>query len=82
VAEDPHIVARGMVFSIGDEELGEIPQVGTPWKLVGTEEKKHERPPNIGEHDEKIYEEWLGFGQNELSELRRRKIIRFREIRH
>ncbi|MGO8912740.1 MAG: CaiB/BaiF CoA transferase family protein [Bradyrhizobium sp.] len=82
VAEDPHIVARGMVFSIGDEELGEIPQVGTPWKLVGTEEKKHERPPNIGEHDEKIYEEWLGFGQNELSELRRRKIIRFRETRH
>ena len=81
VAQDPHIKARGMVFAIEDEQLGAIPQVGTPWKLVGTEEKKHERAPSIGEHDDQVYKEWLGFGPEALSELRRSGVIRCEEDR-
>lgn len=76
VAEDPHVNSRKMVFSIEDKELGAIPQVGTPWKLVSTVDRKHERPPDIGEHDEEIYKEWLGFGTEKIDELRRARIIR------
>lgn len=76
VVEDPHIRSREMIFSIDDEELGPIPQVGPPWKLVHTQEKRYRPPPRVGEHDEEVYREWLGLGEKELDELRSSKVIR------
>jgi len=76
VAEDPHIRSRGIIFNVNDDELGSIPQVAPPWKLVQSQEKKHKPPPRLGEHDEEVYGEWLGLGPKDLQELRRDKIIR------
>lgn len=75
MVNDPHIQARGMIFHIEDEEMGKIPQVGPPWKLAGTEERKHIRPPKIGEHNEGVYKEWLGLGPHVLEDLRRSGVI-------
>jgi len=76
VVEDPHIRSRGMIIDVEDKELGMVPQVGSPWKLVTTQEKIHQAPPRIGEHDEEVYGEWLDMGPEDLEKLRESKIIR------
>jgi len=76
VAQDPHIKARGIISYIEDDELGPIPQVGPPWKLSQTAKSTHRRPPEIGEHDEEVYGEWLDLGPEALKELRNSKIIK------
>lgn len=76
VVEDPHIQSRGMIFSVKDKELGEIPQIGSPWKLHKTREKAHKAPPRVGEHDETVYGEWLGMAQTDLEVLRESGVIR------
>ncbi|MFH1481876.1 MAG: CoA transferase [Pseudomonadota bacterium] len=78
VVTDPHLPDRGVIVNIEDEKLGQIPQVGPPWKLLRTEEKRHTKPPDIGEHDDDVYAEWLGFGSEALEELRNSKIIKKR----
>ncbi|GAG51224.1 unnamed protein product, partial [marine sediment metagenome] len=76
VAEDPHIQSKNTIFNVHDDELGSIPQVAPPWKLVQSQEKEHKPPPRIGEHDEEVYGELLGLGPKDIQELRRDKIIR------
>jgi crotonobetainyl-CoA:carnitine CoA-transferase CaiB-like acyl-CoA transferase len=76
VVEDPHIRSRGMFFNLEDEELGTVPQVGSPWKLGQTREKTHKAPPRVGEHDEEVYREWLGMDPEDLERLRKSEIIR------
>ncbi len=76
VVEDPHIRSRGMLFDLEDEELGMVPQVGSPWKLGRTREKTHKAPPRIGEHDKEVYREWLGLEPKDIERLKRSKIIR------
>jgi formyl-CoA transferase len=76
VVEDPHIKSRGMIFQVDHDELGKVPQVAPPWKLGHSEEKKHQPPPKIGEHDEEVYGEMLGLGPEDLDELRKSKVIR------
>jgi len=76
VADDPHIRSRGMIFDLEDEELGPVPQVGSPWKLGGTREKAHRAPPRVGEHDEEVYGEWLDLTPEDLDRLRKSEIIR------
>lgn len=81
VVEDPHIRSRGMVFYLEDDRLGTIPQVGSPWKLVYTQEKKHQPPPSIGEHNEEVFKEWLGWEPEILDDLRKSKIIGEKRVR-
>ena len=76
VVEDPHIYSRGMIINVEDKDLGMVPQVGSPWKLVTTQEKIHQAPPRIGEHDEEVYGEWLDMGPEDLQKLRESNIIR------
>lgn len=76
VVDDPHIRSRGMIFNLEDEELGMVPQVGSPWRLGKTQEKTHTAPPRIGEHDEEVYREWLDMEPEDLERLRRSEIIR------
>jgi crotonobetainyl-CoA:carnitine CoA-transferase CaiB-like acyl-CoA transferase len=76
VAADPHIQSRGMFFDLEDEALGTVPQVGSPWKLGNTVERTHMPPPRIGEHDAKVYREWLGLDSKDLERLRDSGIIR------
>ncbi len=76
VAADPHIQSRGMFFDLEDEELGTVPQVGSPWKLGNTREQDHRPPPRIGEHDAEVYREWLGLDSKDLEGLRSSGIIR------
>lgn len=76
VVNDPHIRSRGMFFSLRHDELGMVPQVGSPWKLSRTEERKHECPPQIGQHDEEVYGEWLEMGRQDLEKLRKAEVIR------
>ncbi len=76
VADDPHIRSRGMIFDLEDEDLGAVPQVGSPWKLSGTREKAHRAPPRVGEHDEEVYGEWLDLTPEDLDRLRKSEIIR------
>jgi crotonobetainyl-CoA:carnitine CoA-transferase CaiB-like acyl-CoA transferase len=76
VVEDAHIRSRGMIFDLEDEELGMVPQVGSPWKLAETRAKSHKAPPRVGEHDDEVYGEWLNMQPEDLERLRKSKIIR------
>ncbi len=76
VVEDPHIQSRGMIFELEDEELDRIPQVNSPWKLTQTRDTIYRSPPRIGQHDDEVYQEWLGLTPSELKDLRRAGVIR------
>jgi crotonobetainyl-CoA:carnitine CoA-transferase CaiB-like acyl-CoA transferase len=65
-----------MFFSLSHDELGMVPQVGSPWKLKETAERKHQSPPQIGQHDEEVYGEWLQMGRQDLEKLRKAEVIR------
>ena len=77
VTKDPHIQAREMVEYIDMEEPGleNMPICGIPIKLSKTPGRVETRAPRVGEHNETIYHDLLGYSDDELADLANRGII-------
>jgi CoA:oxalate CoA-transferase len=73
--DDPQVKAREMVKFLDYPQLGEIPVPGIPIKLSLTPGTIDMPSPGLGEHNQEIYSELLGFGPEKLSELRKKGII-------
>lgn len=72
--EDPHIRARGMVFSLDHPIEGEIKQLGFPIKFGGSDFKVRLLPPMWGEHTEEILSA-LRYSEEEIERLREKKVV-------
>ncbi len=68
--DDPQVAARKMIVDMEYPGLGHIPIPGMPVKLSLTPGEIRSRAPEIGEHNEEIYCNLLGFSQEELSRLK------------
>ena len=56
--EDPHFVARGFQVEVEHEDLGRsIRYPGAPYKLPASPWRISRRAPNLGEHDDEIFDE-------------------------
>jgi formyl-CoA transferase len=74
IAADPHYAARGMIQEVlaGDGEPLKVP--GVIPKLSATPGSIRTPAPKLGEHTEQVLLS-IGFGREEISRLRKRKVI-------
>lgn len=77
VSKDPHVQARNMIEYIDMEEPGleNLPICGIPIKLSKTPGSVETRAPRVGEHNNDIYGDLLGYGASFISELKDGDII-------
>jgi crotonobetainyl-CoA:carnitine CoA-transferase CaiB-like acyl-CoA transferase len=69
---DPQAVHRGARLSVGGGSLGEVPMVGSPFRLDGERTDAPLPPPALGEHGD-LLREWLD--EAELKQLRDAGIV-------
>jgi crotonobetainyl-CoA:carnitine CoA-transferase CaiB-like acyl-CoA transferase len=75
LAQDPHILARDMIITVEDAELGPIRMQGVVPKMSETPgEVRHAGQP-MGTANEEIYAGLLGLSSPEIADLRDRGII-------
>jgi len=70
----PHVKAREMFVDIPDDVMGKITMVGSPYKLAG-ETPIYTKEPQLGEHNEYVMKEVLGYDDAKYQALRANKVI-------
>jgi crotonobetainyl-CoA:carnitine CoA-transferase CaiB-like acyl-CoA transferase len=74
IANDPHVVARGILVDVPDPELGSVRMTAPTPRLADTPAAVRSTGPALGAHNREVYAS-LGLGQAELHELERAGII-------
>ena len=75
VAEDPHLIFREAVLNFEDPEFGKLIMPGIVPKLKNFPGKVNHLASNIGEFNQQIYKELLGFSEENINELKEKGII-------
>lgn len=76
ITEDDHIAnARAMFIEIDHPVIGKMKVNGSPIKLLDTMPRIHCPAPTLGQHNEAILCDMLGYTADELNELREQKVI-------
>jgi len=71
---DPHVVARGIVTELPDDEMGSIPMHAVVPRLSATPGEIRTPAPALGEHNDVILG-GLGFDAAHIADFKKRKII-------
>jgi crotonobetainyl-CoA:carnitine CoA-transferase CaiB-like acyl-CoA transferase len=76
LAQDPHFAERNFWQVVEHSELGEaIPYAGAPYKSKETPYRIRKRAPLIGEDNDDVFRQELGFSGDKMAELKNRGII-------
>ena len=76
VTTNPQLSARGFFVETFYPEIGHsFAYPGTPYRLSASPRQMLRRPPLVGEHNDGIYCEELGFSQSTLAELKTKGIV-------
>jgi len=77
VSQDPHIKATGMIEYTDLEEPGleNVPVCGIPIILSKTPGRVESRAPRVGEHNDEIYGDLLGYSKEKIAELKKEGAI-------
>ena len=75
VANCPHLHERGYLVEIERPETGRITYPGAPFKLSETPWEIRHPAPLLGQHNEEVYCNTLGYARDELVKLHERGII-------
>ncbi len=70
VVASPQIKARDMLVEVEHPTLGPLVLPGIPAKLAATPGSVRKAPPLVGEDNDRVYGELLGFSPAEIEELR------------
>jgi succinate---hydroxymethylglutarate CoA-transferase len=73
--DDPHTAARRMIESIEHPSIGKLNMLGIPFKFSDTACSVRRPPPLLGEHNDEILSDELGYDANAIAQLRREKVI-------
>ena len=73
--EHPYFVARGTLRECEDRILGKLMLPGFPLRFSDQEEYPARAAPLLGEHNERVLGELLGYGAERLAKLRASKVI-------
>ena len=76
LSEDPHFNdAREMFPTMQQPGVGDFRVTAVPIKFSETPTTIYRPAPALGEHNEEVYQEYLGFGQEKLAQLKEQGII-------
>lgn len=67
--EDPHLRARGFFRRQHQQDAGEHEYVGPLWRFPETPVEYYQPPVMFGEHNDYVYREVLGLGDDEIARL-------------
>jgi crotonobetainyl-CoA:carnitine CoA-transferase CaiB-like acyl-CoA transferase len=76
----PHLRERGTVTTVNDPILGSFDLPGFPLHFSSFPEPAGEGAPMLGQHNEEILADYLGYSREQIEELERAGILR-RELR-
>jgi crotonobetainyl-CoA:carnitine CoA-transferase CaiB-like acyl-CoA transferase len=74
LADDPQLVARGMIERHPHPTLGEVVFHGNPFKFSGSEARERALAPDLAAHNAEIYAE-VGLSQEDLERLAADEVI-------
>jgi len=69
VANDPHLLSRGMVIEVEQLISGKLKVPGSVFKLSETPGDVSFPSPFLGQHNYEVYSELLGYGEQEITKL-------------
>jgi len=76
LANDPHLLAREMIKEVDyPQPIGKLKIPGSPLKLSAIDTNIESLPPSLGEHNEQIYSELLGYDSTKIATLKEEGII-------
>ncbi len=75
VFQDPHVIERGIVTEITHPVTGTIKMVGIPIRYYETPGAVRLPPPRLGEHNDEILGDLLGYNENAIDVLRKEGVI-------
>jgi formyl-CoA transferase len=75
VFNDPQVIHRGMVAEIEHPSAGKVKLAGIPLKFSATPASLRLPPPRLGEHTEKVLQDWLGMDQAQIKTLREKGVV-------
>lgn len=76
IVDSPHLQARGFMQEVEHPELGRTIQYpGPPVRLPESPWSISRRAPLVGEHNQEVYGDILGLGEEEIANLKRDGII-------
>ena len=72
---DPHAQAREMVRTVQHPTAGDVKTVGIPFRFSDTPPSVRRAPPTLGQHNEQVLRDMLGFSDARIAQLRAEKVI-------
>jgi crotonobetainyl-CoA:carnitine CoA-transferase CaiB-like acyl-CoA transferase len=73
--EDPHVKARGIITEIEHSTAGTVRSPGFPVKLSKSPATVRMPAPKLGEHNEQILTELLGYTKEQVADLKKAGIL-------
>jgi CoA:oxalate CoA-transferase len=71
VMNDAHMHERGMLQHVNHPSLGDVILPNSPLRLHGAERTEAVPSPFLGQHNQEIYGDWLGLGEDGVAALQR-----------
>ncbi len=75
IFDDPHYIARQNIIEINDPQIGPVKMQNVVPKLSRTPGAVSSSAPELGEHNEEVYGNLLGFTKEELKAFREEGVI-------
>jgi len=74
-ADDYFVNDREMLLKMEQPGIGELTVLNNPIKLSDTKSTIRRPAPLLGEHNEEVYGDWLGFDAAKIEELKNKGIL-------
>jgi crotonobetainyl-CoA:carnitine CoA-transferase CaiB-like acyl-CoA transferase len=73
--ENPHLAHPGRILDLPHPTAGNVPMQGFSIRFGATPMRLNHAPPTLGQHTEKVLQEWLALTEPQIAALREQSVI-------